>query len=131
MYYFAMLETQQVNLVSVVWSEKGVCALFSGDITREEALKNIFINYHGIIEGRHEVVNLLEAYFKGTNKDFSSVKLDFGKATPFQKLVWERTSLIPAGGVRTYGEIADLVSPGAQRAVGQALGKNPLPIIVP
>lgn len=131
MYYFAMLETEHVNLVSVVWHEKGVCELFSGHANREEALKSILVNYPEITEGSHEVIDLLKNYFQGKDCDFSSLKLDFGKSTAFQKHVWEQTSLIPAGEVRTYGEIAALVSPGAQRAVGQALGKNPLPIIVP
>jgi methylated-DNA-[protein]-cysteine S-methyltransferase len=51
---------------------------------------------------------------------------------PFAHSVLEATLAIPAGSVRSYGEIAAaLGKPGAARAVGQALGSNPFPILVP
>ncbi len=50
--------------------------------------------------------------------------------TPFRRRVWAAIAAIPAGRTRTYGEIArDLGS--APRAVGQAVGDNPLPILIP
>jgi methylated-DNA-[protein]-cysteine S-methyltransferase len=52
--------------------------------------------------------------------------------TPFQRLVWEETARIPWGHTLTYGELARrLGRPGAARAVGLALGANPLPLAVP
>jgi O-6-methylguanine DNA methyltransferase len=53
-------------------------------------------------------------------------------ATPFRRLVWRRLLQIPRGRMMTYGELAAAVgNPGAARAVGGALGANPLPLIVP
>jgi methylated-DNA-[protein]-cysteine S-methyltransferase len=52
--------------------------------------------------------------------------------TTFQKAVWRHLVTIPAGTTTTYGEVARrLRMPGASRAVGQAVGANPLPILIP
>lgn len=52
--------------------------------------------------------------------------------TEFQKAVWRRLVAIPPGTTTTYGEIASgLHMPGASQAVGQAVGANPLPILIP
>jgi len=78
-----------------------------------------------------DIIPLLTEYFNGKQREFHCV-LDFGRATPFQKQVWEITRLIPFGETRSYSWVAKKVGkPAAVRAVGQALGKNPLPIIVP
>jgi methylated-DNA-[protein]-cysteine S-methyltransferase len=73
----------------------------------------------------------LQAYFSGRRVDFAD-KPDFSGATPFQRQVWQATRLIPYGETRSYQWVASHIGkPRAARAVGQALGKNPLPIIVP
>jgi len=75
---------------------------------------------------------LLNTYLSGQNVDFSSVPLDLSGATPFQLRVWEETRKIPYGTTATYGDLAlRLGIPGGARAVGQALKKNPIPIIIP
>ena len=77
-----------------------------------------------------DVVNRIRGYFEGRAVSFSDALVLNG--TPFQQRVWQATRLIPYGETRTYSEIAGQVgSPGAARAVGQALGANPFPIIVP
>jgi methylated-DNA-[protein]-cysteine S-methyltransferase len=59
-------------------------------------------------------------------------KLDLSWASPFQRKVWEVTQSIPYGETRTYAWVASkLGRPKAARAVGQALARNPLPIIIP
>lgn len=74
------------------------------------------------------VVRLLS----GEPEDFSSVEVDLGALALFERAVLEETFSIPAGETRTYGDIAKAVgAPGASRAVGRALGANPIPIIVP
>jgi O6-methylguanine-DNA--protein-cysteine methyltransferase len=53
-------------------------------------------------------------------------------ATPFQKKVWRAITQIPFGETRSYGEVARSIGqPGAARAVGQAMHRNPLPLIFP
>jgi len=59
-------------------------------------------------------------------------ELDLSPATPFQRKVWEITRLIPYGETRSYTWVAEQIKqPEAVRAVGQALARNPLPIIIP
>jgi len=54
------------------------------------------------------------------------------EGTAFQKMVWKQTAAIPLGSTRSYSELAKRIgAPEARRAVGNALGKNPLPIFVP
>jgi methylated-DNA-[protein]-cysteine S-methyltransferase len=63
--------------------------------------------------------------------DFSD-ELDFNEATVFQRAVWEATRKIPYGKTHTYTWVAAQAGkPQAVRAVGQALGQNRFPIIVP
>ena len=73
----------------------------------------------------------LLAYLAGTRKEFD-VPLDWTAMTGFQGEVLHLTSEIPYGEVRTYGELAGaLGKPAASRAVGGALARNPLPILIP
>jgi O6-methylguanine-DNA--protein-cysteine methyltransferase len=52
------------------------------------------------------------------------------RGTPFQMRVWKALKRIPFGQTRTYGEVASMVrNPRSARAVGQAMGRNPLPLV--
>ncbi|MFH1087597.1 MAG: methylated-DNA--[protein]-cysteine S-methyltransferase [Chloroflexota bacterium] len=74
----------------------------------------------------------LRDFFRGKSVDFSDVKLDTRQASPFARRVWEAARLIPYSRTRTYAWVAERTGqPRAARAVGQALGRNPLPIVVP
>ncbi len=73
----------------------------------------------------------LNRYFSGHRVDFADA-VDLSPATPFQRQVWEQTRLIPYGETRSYRWVAEQIGkPEAMRAVGQALGRNPLTIIIP
>ncbi len=72
----------------------------------------------------------LEEYFQGARRDFS-LPMDL-KGTPFQQQLWRLLTQIKGGQVMTYGQLAKRMgSIKLSRAVGQACGSNPLPIIVP
>lgn len=78
-----------------------------------------------------EIASELGEYFSGRRNHFE-VPLDFSGLTPFSRAVLDATAQVPFGQTRTYGEIAAQIgSPGASRAVGNALNKNPIPLIVP
>jgi methylated-DNA-[protein]-cysteine S-methyltransferase len=78
-----------------------------------------------------EIVHQLRAYFAGKRRAFD-VRLDLGHVTPFQRRVLLAAAGVPAGQVVSYGEIARRIGqPGGSRAVGQALGHNPIPIVIP
>lgn len=73
----------------------------------------------------------LERYFQGKPELFAEIPLDLDTGTPFQRRVWLAAREIEWGSTRTYGDLARVVTCGSPRAVGQALGANPVPIIVP
>ncbi|NUM55928.1 MAG: methylated-DNA--[protein]-cysteine S-methyltransferase [Candidatus Hydrogenedentes bacterium] len=75
----------------------------------------------------------LERYFAGMNESFAGVPLDFDAATAFQREVWEAARRVTWGTSATYGDLAlRLDKPkSAARAVGHALGQNPIAILVP
>lgn len=78
-----------------------------------------------------EAVNQVNAYLHGQLKEFD-LPIDWSGITPFSKSVYEASMKIPYGEVRAYGELAAAIgNPGAARAVGQALGANPIALIVP
>ena len=79
-----------------------------------------------------KICRKIAALFAGGRPDFSSVDLDDDDAPQFERNVWALTREIPMGEVRTYGDIAkDLGDVAFSQRVGQALGRNPFPVIVP
>jgi len=78
-----------------------------------------------------QAVQELLRFFSGARPAFTC-RLDYGQATGFQKKVWQAARAIGYGQVRTYGWLAAKIgNHRAMRAVGTALGRNPLPIIIP
>lgn len=77
-----------------------------------------------------ETASQLDEYFAGERTDFDvPMELD---GTAFQREVWTELTRIPYGETISYGELARRVGrPSAPRAVGQANGRNPIPVIVP
>jgi O-6-methylguanine DNA methyltransferase len=79
---------------------------------------------------QHLIHRQLEEYFRGERQLFE-VELDL-RGTPFQIRTWRALMQIPYGETRSYLDIASAVgNRRAVRAVGQANGRNPVPIIVP
>jgi methylated-DNA-[protein]-cysteine S-methyltransferase len=73
----------------------------------------------------------LTAYFQGVDTDFATITLA-PQGTPFQRRVWQELRRIPRGQAISYKELAQrLGNPKASRAVGQANGRNPIPLIIP
>jgi len=91
----------------------------------DQSLSEAEAGYFGDLPDR------IRGYLAGKVVSFSD-KLDLSGASPFQRRVWEVERSIPYGETRTYAWIAGkLGMRKAARAVGQALAKNPLPIIIP
>ncbi|MGC8738476.1 MAG: methylated-DNA--[protein]-cysteine S-methyltransferase [Candidatus Hydrogenedens sp.] len=76
---------------------------------------------------------LFDRYFSGIPEQFKQVPLDISGGTEFQQKVWTALRKVPWGKTYTYTELANLagLSPKYARAVGQALHRNPIPIIIP
>ena len=121
--------------VGMARSSRGLLAVTLPTPDQEAALRPLLDRWGD--DARRDDVALsdlqdkLRRYFGGQPVSFDE-PLDMSGATDFQRRVWEATRRIPRGQTRTYGQIARQVgSPGAGRAVGQAMAHNPWPPIVP
>jgi methylated-DNA-[protein]-cysteine S-methyltransferase len=121
---------------AIAWSEQGVTRfqLPEGD---KRALKDRMGSARqeprdGLPQRVAIVVAKLERYFNGEKVEFSDAPLDLGGRSSFDMAVYEATRAVAWGEIATYGEIARKAgSPLAARAVGHALSKNPIAIIIP
>ncbi len=81
---------------------------------------------------RDPIVREIRAFFRGERKDLRDIPIDLGRATAFERDVYAATQCIPFGKVATYSQVARAIGrPRAQRAVGNALGKCPIDIVIP
>lgn len=81
-------------------------------------------------DAMYPFINQLEEYFIGHRREFE-LPLDF-RGTPFQISVWQQLRHIPYGRTQTYSELARSINrPSGARAVGSAIGANPIPIVIP
>ncbi len=78
-----------------------------------------------------EEEKLFKRYFEGIKEDFTSLPLDFISGTPYQRRVWLEARKIPYGQTATYKSLARRLKHKGYRSVGQAMGRNPLLIIIP
>jgi methylated-DNA-[protein]-cysteine S-methyltransferase len=79
------------------------------------------------------VVAAARRYFNGEKTDFSQVRLDLGDEDAFFRRIYQALRLVGWGGTTTYGALAKEVSAGreAARDVGEAMARNPVPLIIP
>jgi methylated-DNA-[protein]-cysteine S-methyltransferase len=78
-----------------------------------------------------QAVAALDAYFGGDAAALAALDVSLD-GTPFQRAVWERLRTIPAGETISYGALAREVGrPDAVRAVAAAVGRTPVPVVVP
>jgi methylated-DNA-[protein]-cysteine S-methyltransferase len=79
-----------------------------------------------------EAIDRMTALLDGVPDDLHDIEVDLGGASAFAQQVWQLTRAVRPGETTTYGEIAtQLGMPHVAREVGQALGRNPVPLIVP
>ncbi len=82
--------------------------------------------------GENTIVDMLIRYFHGEAINFSNVQIDFPYGSIFEKNVWLTLRKIPYGEVRSYKWVAENIGkPKAYRAVGNAISKNPILVIIP
>lgn len=82
--------------------------------------------------GLRDAVDQVTAYFARERRDFD-LPLDLDAATDFQREVYAELVKVPHGRITTYGELAEAMGRGVEvaRAVGQAVGANPIPVVIP
>ncbi len=118
----------------VAATDRGLCRIsFSPDPEEElDALARTFGNRVLRSPGPvAEIRSELDDYFEHRRRDFD-LPLDLRALAPFQRLVLEELARVPYGETATYGGLAARIgSPRAARAVGGALNRNPIPIVLP
>ncbi|MCF8720531.1 methylated-DNA--[protein]-cysteine S-methyltransferase [Nitrospina gracilis] len=131
---YATMESP-IGILGVAATDKGVCNIRTAQKSESQFLRYLEDVYTA--RPMHDpkrlkpVIDELKAYFKGELTEFDC-ELDLTCGTPFQQTVWKRLLTIPFGETRSYGWLAEkLKNPNASRAVGNANGKNPVPVIIP
>jgi methylated-DNA-[protein]-cysteine S-methyltransferase len=125
----------------VIATDRGICGIVLPKKNRQAAVRALrdaashlrapedpADNGTGLLD---HTVSLLQRYFDGEEVLFD-LPLDLRYYTPFQRHVWRAAASIPFGETRSYRWIAGRIrKPRAARAVGQAVGANPVPVIIP
>ncbi|WP_321504911.1 methylated-DNA--[protein]-cysteine S-methyltransferase [Breoghania sp.] len=110
------------------WSAKGLTRLCLPEHTPTRAIPRpddapVFVR---------EALSRLERYFAGEREDFSGIPLDLDGVEPARQTLYAALCRIGWGETETYGSLAAILGqPGAARAVGRAMGANPIPVIIP
>jgi O-6-methylguanine DNA methyltransferase len=130
---YAIVDTR-FGFVAVAGSEAGLRRVTLPAPSVDSVIERVEDPGEGGVEDARAFADLslrLQSYFEGEDVAFDD-RLDLKGATPFQVSVWNATRSIPRGETRSYSWVARAAgSPGAFRAVGNALGRNPLAVVVP
>ena len=133
---FAIFETP-IGTCGMAWSSLGVAGLQLPEATADGTRARMRRRWAGATEsapspGVQRAIDRVLALLQGEAVDLSDIPLDLEAAPDFHRKVYEVARTIPPGQTMTYGEIAKkLGAPHESREVGQALGRNPVAIIVP
>ena len=128
---YSFAETPFGRLI-VASTDKGICYM-AFDKDDEEALNNLRLRFPNALftQQQDRMQQNALSIFQNDRSRLPEIKLHL-KGTPFQMKVWEALLTIPMGSLSTYGQIAAQAgNPGASRAVGTAIGSNPVAYLIP
>lgn len=133
---FALFETE-IGRCGIAWSTGGIAGVQLPEGSDPATRARMLRRFPGVPETTppaevRQAIDAMVALLRGEPSELQSVALDLDDVPPFERSVYEVARTIPPGTTLSYGEIAQrLGAPGAARDVGQALGRNPFPIVVP
>lgn len=133
---FAVFETA-IGACGIAWGPSGVVGVHLPEREASETRRRLLRRFPGTRElapppDVQEAIDAIAALLRGEPGDLMSVRLDMAEVPPFNRRVYEVARTIPPGSTLTYGEIAARLGDRLlAREVGQALGQNPFPIVVP
>jgi len=136
-----MLVDTAIGPIGIAWNAAGLVRVQLPERDTERTEKALTARLGNAV--RHEgggelpsaigdLVDLLRRYAQGEAIDFSEVPVDFDGIDPFRKAIYRAARKLGFGETTTYGALAaDAGFPNAARDTGTALGRNPVPIVVP
>jgi methylated-DNA-[protein]-cysteine S-methyltransferase len=133
---FSLFDTA-IGRCGIAWSERGVAAVQLPEGSDREIRARVLRRFPGAREappppGVQGAMEKIAALLRGEPSALQAVALDMEGVPPFHRRVYEIARTIPPGATLSYGDVAArLDAPGAARAVGQALGRNPFALVVP
>jgi methylated-DNA-[protein]-cysteine S-methyltransferase len=132
---FAVFDTA-IGHCGIAWGERGVVAVCLPEGSPGTTRARLRARYDaGETEPPPAIADAISgivALLRGEPRDLAGVPLELDGVPEFHRRVYDLTRAIPPGATLTYGEVATrLGMPGSAQAVGQALGRNPIPIVVP
>ena len=133
---FCLFDTA-IGACGIAWTEDALAAVQLPETTRALTRERM-LRYTGRAPEAEPppfvqaAIARVQALLEGAQDDLADLPLAWSDLPEFHRKVYEVTRAIPPGQVLTYGEVAQRIGePGAARAVGQALGKNPFAPVVP
>ena len=133
---FALFETP-IGVCGIAWTTRGVTTLQLPESSVAATRRRLLRGCAGAVESvpddnARRAIDGVVALLQGEPLDLRDIELDESGVPPFHRRVHAIARRIDPGTTLSYGEVAArLGEPGAARAVGQALGRNPFAIIVP
>jgi len=133
---YSLFETA-IGTCGIVWSARGVCGIQlpekDADATRARVLRrHPTASEAASPPAIRRAIDGIVALLAGEKRDLGDISIDDERHSDFNKRVYAIARTIPPGKTMTYGEIAErLGDKTLARAVGQAMGENPTPIIMP
>jgi methylated-DNA-[protein]-cysteine S-methyltransferase len=135
-YGFTLFDTA-IGRCGVAWSDRGLVGVQLPEAADAATRERMLQRFPAAAERPPPpqvrlAIDSIVALLQGEPSDLSAIALDMEGVAPFHRRVYEVARTIPPGKTLAYGEVAArLGAAGAARAVGQALGHNPFPIVVP
>jgi methylated-DNA-[protein]-cysteine S-methyltransferase len=135
-YGFTLFDTA-IGRCGVAWSDRGLVGVQLPEAGEMETRERMLQRFPAAAETPPPpkvrlAIDGIVALLQGEPSDLSAIALDMEGVASFHRRVYEAARTIPPGKTLAYGDVAArLGTAGAARAVGQALGRNPFPIVVP
>lgn len=133
----ALFETA-IGTCGIAWGDRGLVGLRLPEENPIATRRRLQRHFPQAVETRAPppdvrlAIERVTALLRGEPADLTHIEVDWRRVPEFHRKVYEITRTIAPGGTLTYGEIAArLGTPGAAREVGQALGRNPFPLVIP
>lgn len=133
---FALFETT-IGTCGIVWTARGICGVQLPEKDAVATRARVHRRHPTAVEAdpsdeARRAIDGIVALLSGEKRDLTGIAIDDQSQAEFNKRVYAIARRIPPGQTMTYGEVAErLGDKTLARAVGQAMGENPTPIIMP